>query len=105
VLSGSLAIENAIAYASARLGMVYVDQAPDAIERLDLRPVDSGANVLLAATNYNVVFERSQAAAGVRLAAKSQVAVDLLTAPGRGPSEAQALLDWMSTNESSWRAA
>jgi hypothetical protein len=30
-------------------------------------------------------------------------AVDLLTAPGRGPAEAQALMEWMQTHESDWR--
>jgi hypothetical protein len=39
----------------------------------------------------------------VRIAAVSQVAVDLLTGPGRNPSEATALLDWMTANESAWR--
>jgi len=29
--------------------------------------------------------------------------VDLLTAPGRGPAEAQALMEWMQTHESDWR--
>lgn len=33
-----------------------------------------------------------------------QVAVDLLTGPGRNPSEAVALLDWMAANERAWRA-
>jgi hypothetical protein len=35
--------------------------------------------------------------------APSQAAVDLLTAPGRGPEEGRALLDWMEKNESDWR--
>ena len=105
VLTGSLAIEGTIAYAPARLAMIYVDQAPEAIQRLELRPTDTGANVLLAPTDYDVVFQRTQDIDRLRIAAKSQVAADLLTAPGRGPSEAQALLDWMTANESSWRTA
>ncbi len=36
-------------------------------------------------------------------AALSQVAVDLLTGPGRNPAEGQALLDWMETDERTWR--
>ncbi|HEY7892716.1 MAG TPA: hypothetical protein VIC05_10965 [Solirubrobacteraceae bacterium] len=103
VLTGSLAIEDELKYAPARLAMIYIDDTDDAVDRLDLRPVDSGANVLLAATDYDVVFDRTSELAGIRVAAKSQIAVDLLTAPGRGPAEAQPLLDWMSANESSWR--
>ena len=38
------------------------------------------------------------------VAAAAQVAVDLLTSSGRGPSEADALLSWMKDNESVWRA-
>lgn len=33
----------------------------------------------------------------------SQVAVDLLTGPGRNPGEGVALLDWMEAHESQWR--
>ena len=36
-------------------------------------------------------------------AAPSQVAVDLLTGPGRNPAEGQALLDWMENHECTWR--
>jgi hypothetical protein len=31
------------------------------------------------------------------------VAVDLLSGPGRNPSEANALLEWMAADESRWR--
>ena len=67
--------------------MIYVDRPEEAAARLDLREVDSGANVLLATGDYDVVFERTQDMDGLRIAAPSQIAVDLLTAPGRGPSE------------------
>ena len=62
-----------------------------------------GANVAVATGKYDVVFERPEEVGGVRFAALSQVAVDLLTGPGRNPSEALALLDWMSDDESVWR--
>jgi hypothetical protein len=61
------------------------------------------ANVALASGKYDVVFDRADAVDGVRFAALSQVAVELLTGPGRNPSEATALLDWMAANESAWR--
>jgi len=56
------------------------------------------------AGEFNVVFERSLTnQEGLQLAAPTQVAVDLMTGPGRSPSEAEELLDWMRRNEQSWR--
>lgn len=102
-VTGSLAAERWAAYAPARLAMVYVDDIPAAAELLGLREVDSGANVLLAAPSSQVVFERASEIDRVMYAAASQVAVDLLTGPGRNPAEGQALLDWMENNERTWR--
>jgi len=39
----------------------------------------------------------------VAYVAPSQAAADLLTSPGRGPSEAEALIAWMAANEAAWR--
>ncbi|MHB1538354.1 MAG: hypothetical protein ACYCUM_06965 [Solirubrobacteraceae bacterium] len=47
-------------------------------------------------------MQRLQQIGGLRAAAKSQIVADLLTSPGRGPSEAQALLDWMQANQDAW---
>ncbi len=102
-LTGALAAERLAPYASPRLAMIYVERLDQAAEMLDLREVDSGTNVLLATGSYDAVFERTQETDGLRITAPSQIAVDLLTAPGRGPSEAGALLDWMAANESTWR--
>jgi hypothetical protein len=40
----------------------------------------------------------------LRVVAPSQLAVDLLTGPGREPSEGNELLSWMRDNEDAWRA-
>lgn len=72
--------------------------------RLDLRPADAGANVLLLAPFDPVVFERTWERGGVTFAAVSQVAADLLTGPGRGPAEAEALMKWMGEHEHDWRS-
>ncbi len=103
VVTGSLAAERVAAYAPARLATIYVRDPRAAVEALDLRPADTGANVALATGNYDVVFDRADTIDGLRVAALSQVAVDLLTGPGRNPSEATALLDWMEADESRWR--
>jgi hypothetical protein len=103
VATGSLAAERVAAYAPARLATLYVRDIREAASRLDLRAVDSGGNVALAAGKYDVVFERAEVSDKLKVAALSQVAVDLLTGPGRNPSEAVALLDWMELNERAWR--
>ena len=102
-ITGSMAAQRYAPYAPARLAMVYVDSVEGAAENLDLRPVDSGANVLLAAPKDTFVFDRSRIIDGLTYAAASQTAVDLLTSPGRGPAEGAELLDWMEANERAWR--
>jgi hypothetical protein len=103
VLTGSLAAQHLAPYAPPRLAMVYVDDFEDSAKTLGLRPVDTGANVLLATGDNDVVFERLLVIDGLQLAAPSQVVVDLLTGPGRSAAEAQALLDWMKAHEQDWR--
>lgn len=103
-VTGSIAAKRWAPYAPARLAMIYVDSAEAAAEAWDLRRADAGANVLLAEAKFDVVFARTQRDdAGVVLAAPSQVAVDLMTGPGRNPSESEELLEWMGRNEQSWR--
>ena len=103
-MTGSLAAQQWAAYAPARLAMIYVTNAADAAEAWGLRAAEAGANVLLAESPFDVVFERTQQdKAGVTLAAPAQVAVDLMTGPGRNPSEAEELVEWMKRNEQSWR--
>ena len=103
VVTGSLAAERVAAYAPARLATVYVRDLPGAAGALGLRRTETGANVALAGGKYDVVFDRAEVVDGLRVAALSQVAVDLLSGPGRNPSEAEALLDWMAADESRWR--
>ena len=103
VLTGSLGAERVAAYAAPRLATLYVNSIADVAQALELRPVVTGGNVALAMGKYDVVFQRAEQVQGLRYAALSQVAVDLLTGPGRNPSEASALLDWMTVNELDWR--
>ena len=102
-LSGSLAAERLAPYAPARNAIIYVDDLEAGAGELGLRPVDSGANVVLIAGRYDVAFDRSVEVDGLRYVAPSQAAVDLLTGPGRNPSEGQVLLDWMERHERDWR--
>jgi hypothetical protein len=104
VLTGSLAAQSFAPHAPPRVAMIYVDDVPAAAGELGLRSVDRGANVLLAAPREDVAFLRTRRVDGVVTAAPSQIAVDLLTGPGRSPSEGQAVLDWMESHEREWRA-
>jgi hypothetical protein len=83
--------------------MLYANVAADLVGTLGLRTVEGGANVLIAETDYDVVFDLTVETDGLRFVAPSQAVVDLLTAPGRGPAEGQALLDWMDTHEADWQ--
>lgn len=103
LLTGSPAAARLAPYAPSRLAMLYVDDFDEAAACLQLREVDAGANVLLATTNYDVVFERPDVVDGVRYAAPSQVVVDLRSGPGRSSSEADRLVRWMGDNEQLWR--
>jgi hypothetical protein len=102
-LSGSLAAQRLAPYAPPRLAMIYAHDPAVIVSELDLRAVEAGANVLIATTDYDIVFDRTVETNGLRFVAPSQTAVDLLTAPGRGPAEGQALLDWMEAHETDWR--
>ena len=102
-LTGSLAARRWAPYAPARAAMIYGDDPDDIVTKLELREVETGANVLVAAPTYDVVFERTDNDDGRWLVAPSQAAVDLLSGPGRNPAEAEALLDWMEANVRTWR--
>lgn len=102
-MTGSLATPKWEEYAPARNAMIYAEDIEKLAEYADLRRVDSGMNVLIARADSDAVFERTQELDGVTIVAPSQAAVDLFTAPGRGPEQARALLDWMEKNESAWR--
>jgi len=103
-VSGTQAAAEWAAYAPARLAMIYVADTDRAAEAWGLRPTDVGANVMLAEPVIDVAFERSLTTTeGIVVAAPPQVVVDLMTGPGRNPSEAEELLEWMKRNEKAWR--
>ncbi|MEO9048345.1 MAG: hypothetical protein ABI334_01865 [Candidatus Dormiibacterota bacterium] len=103
-VSGSLAAAARAPITAARLGVVYVADVTLAAERLRLRQADSGANVMIAEPFDRVVFDRTWMTNGVTYAGLAQVAVDLLTGPGRGSAEGEELLRWMEANLRAWRA-
>jgi hypothetical protein len=103
-VTGSLGAANVALVAPSRLAICYLDDPKSAANDLGLRSVESRANVMLAEPFDPVVYERTWEQDGVTFAALSQIAADLLTSPGRGPAEADELLDWMANNEAAWRS-
>ncbi len=102
-LSGSLAAEKWAWVAPARQAVIYADDPAKFVDATGVRPTEVGANVVVVTPKYDVVFDRTASVKGIRTAAPSQVVVDLLTGPGRNPSEAIGLLDWLEANEPVWR--
>ena len=104
-VTGSIASAEWAPYAPARNAMIYSRDPQALAEACDLRQVDAGANVLLAEPQTDVPFARTAVSASrdITIAAPAQVYVDLARGPGRNPSEAEALLEWMAANEQSWR--
>ena len=102
-VTGSFAAVRHAPVAEPRLVTVYTTNARNAMDSLDLRPADSGANVLIGKPFDPVVFDRTEEQDGVTYAGVAQVAVDLMTGPGRGPAEAESLIDWMHSHEDIWR--
>lgn len=103
-VTGAFAAQRFAPIAPARQVAVYVDDIERAADRLRLRPADTGANVVLAEPYDPVVFDRTTVSDDLRVVAVSQLVVDLLTGPGREPSEGNELLGWMARNEDAWRA-
>jgi hypothetical protein len=102
-ITGSLAGAAVAPVTSPALASIYVKDVAWAADALRLRPAERGVNVLLVKPFDSVVFERTWLREGLCYAGYSQVAVDLLTGPGRSQSEGDALLDWLREHEDAWR--
>jgi hypothetical protein len=104
VVTGSFASVLWAPVAAPALLMAYVNQEELVANTFKLLPTDRGANVVLLRPFDAVVWDRTVKRDRVQYAAPSQVAVDCLTGTGRMPSEGEALLSWLTENESSWRS-
>lgn len=102
-ITASLAAAEIAPIAPPKLARVFVDSIERIAGALELQPAATAGNVILAEPYDDVVFERTWQRNGLVFAALPQVAADLLTGPGREPSEAEALLKWMEGNERAWR--
>lgn len=101
--TGAFAAQKFDPVAPARSAALYVTDPIGVADALDLRETDAGANVILLEPYDPVVFDRTLQRDGLTTVAASQLAVDLLTGPGREPSQGEAILQWMKGNEHAWR--
>jgi hypothetical protein len=102
-LTGSSVASIRAPVAPAKLAMIYVEDSRVAAETLGLSSTDIGGNVALLVPRDPLPFEGTTRDQDLVLAAPSQVAVDLLTGPGRSAPEAEAFIEWMKDNESDWK--
>ena len=102
-VTGSFAAYRLAPVAEPRLAALYVNDFGTAAQSLGLRPAETGGNVLLVNPFDSVAFERAEYDDGITYARVTQVLVDLMKGPGRGPAEAEALLEWMRDNEDIWK--
>ena len=102
-VTGSFAAVRLAPVAEPRLVTLYADDPEDAADRLGLRPAETGGNVVIACPFDPVVFERTESDDGITFARVTQVLLDLMTGPGRGPAEAEGLQEWMRENEETWK--
>ena len=104
VATGAFAAQRFDPIAPARQAAIYVTDAIVFIDQQDLRETEAGANVVILEPFDPVVFDRAVDLDGLRCVAPSQLAADLLTGPGREPSQGEHLLKWMEKNEHAWRS-
>lgn len=103
VISGSVAANRLAPYAVSKQLNLYARYPANLAKVLELRPVQTGANVQIASTKLAVVFARTTKSNGLNYASPSQIAVDLLSGSGRNPDEGEVLMDWMDDNKVGWQ--
>ena len=102
-VTGSLAASRLAPVAEPRLAILFANDPEEVGQSLGLRPAETGANVLIVRPFDPVVFERVVYDDGITYARVTQVLLDLMKGPGRGPAEAETLRKWMRDNEDTWK--
>lgn len=103
VLTGSAAASQIAPVTPTRIISIYVDDPIQAASVLGLRQADAGANIILLQPEDDALYTSAIDMDGLKRAPLPLLVVDLLTGPGRSPSEAEALMDWMESHEDMWR--
>ena len=102
-VTGSFAAARIAPVAAPTLLAVYTRDVRRTARALKLLPASEGANVALLRPFDPVVWDRVVDDDGTTYVAPSQVALDCLAGNGRMPAEGEAVLSWLTENESTWR--
>lgn len=102
-VTGSFAAVRIAPVAEPRLAVIYAANRAAAAKSLGLRPADTGGNVLIGRPFDPVVFQRTQQDDEIMYVSVTQTVADLIKGPGRGPSEAESLIEWMHHREDVWQ--
>jgi hypothetical protein len=103
-LTGAASAQTLRAVAPVQVAICFTPSPPELARELGLSQSDGGENVILVEPFDEVVFERSRISNGNAYTAASQTLADLITSPGRGSAEAEALEEWMRRNQREWRS-
>lgn len=102
-VTGTVASNQYRNYGNPSQIMIYTANSQNLIDELGLTEVENGSNVILLETKSPFIFERSQVLKeGFSTAPIAQIAVDLLSGPGRNPEVGNELIKWMSINSKTW---
>jgi hypothetical protein len=107
VLAGSAALHRLLpsdtpAVAPLSLLAVYSSEIPRLKRELRLPDAERAANAILLEPFDTVVLRGARESGGHRFTAPSQTVADLLTSPGRGPQEAEQLLEILAGQDEEW---
>lgn len=107
VLAGSAALrhylpEGVAALTPLSLLTVYSSDVPRLKRELRLRDAEYAANAVLLEPFDEVVLRGAHESGGKSYTAPSQTVADLLTSPGRGPQEAEQLIETLADRDEEW---
>lgn len=103
LLTGSVVASDLAPVAPARLLSLYAHDPEALASALGLIQTRSGANVVLLQSKDENLGQFAMERDGLHYAQLPLVVADLLDGPGRAPSEAAALMDWMEEHPEAWR--
>jgi len=105
VVTGSFAAVRVAPVAAPTLLVLYLDGLTfdPVVESLGLWPADESPDVVLLRPSNMSVLDNPRPVDGLQMVGLPQLVIDCLGGVGRMPSEGEAVLDWMQTNETVWR--